>query len=192
MELVIRGRNLVVTEDVERYVQKKLGKLQRHLGNISETKVELSRELTRSRQHRMVVQVTLNANGTLLRAQERGPDLFMAIDSVADVMDRQVQRYKGRLYKGEQAKKSGRGASIRYPVQSGAEERVERSDTLDSGQVVRTKRFPMKPMTVEEAVTQMELLGHDFFLFYNSASGEFNVLYRRQDGHYGIIEPELL
>ena len=109
-------------------------------------------------------------------------------------MDRQIQRYKGRVYRSEQARKLGRVQT------TGADDATSSTDTDDGlgddlagglGKVVRTKRFPMTPMTVEDAITQMELLSHQFFLFYNMDSDRYNVAYQRHDGDYGIIEPEL-
>lgn len=179
MELVIKGKNMEISEAVKQYIDRKLGRLDRHLRTITEAEVAIAREMTKSRQHRYVVQVTLNSKGTLLRGEERGMDLFAAIDSVSDVLDRQIERYKGRLYH------KGRGTS---PLKA---ETSLAPETEQPGRVVKVKRFPVKPMDAEEAVEQMELLGHDFFLFFNSASGQFNVLYRRKGGDYGLIEPEL-
>ncbi|MDD5289557.1 MAG: HPF/RaiA family ribosome-associated protein, partial [Dehalococcoidales bacterium] len=114
-------------------------------------------------------------NGTLLRAEERAENLLVAIDKVVPVIDRQIERYKGKFNK-----KGKSGPSIKSSL----------NDESSPG-LVRTKRFMMKPMSVDDAIEQMELLGHDFFLFHNSATKEFNLLYRRKDGNYSIIEPEL-
>jgi len=179
MELVIKGKNTEISEQVRQYIDRKLGRLDRHLHTIAEAEVAIAREMTKSRQDRYVVQVTLSSKGSLIRGEERGVDIFAAIDSVSDVLDRQIERYKGRLYN------KGRGSSplkAELPLADEAEQR---------GRVVKVKRFMVKPMDAEEAVEQMELLGHDFFLFHNSASGQFNVLYRRKDGDYGLIEPEM-
>ncbi len=192
MELEIRGRNIEITEEVESYILKKMERLVRHLGNITEGKVELTKTPTRSQQDRIVAQVTLNVKGTLLRAQERGPTIPSAVDSIVDVMDRQIKRYKGKLYKGELSKKSGKGASIRYAETTSEEKGEPEEAPPGPGKVIRVKCFPMSPMTIDDAIAQMELLGHSFFLFLNSASKEYNVLYRRHDGDYGVIEPELL
>jgi len=178
MELVIKGKNTEISEQVRHYVERKIGKLDRHLPSIVEAEVVISRERSKAPHQRYVVQATLNSKGTLLRGEERGVDLFAAIDSVSGVLHRQIERYKGKLYY------KGRGTS---PL---------KGETLSPGtelpaRVVRVKRFVVKPMSPEEAVEQMELLGHDFFLFFNPASGKFNVLYRRKDGDYGLIEPEL-
>jgi len=179
MELVIKGKNTEISEKVRQYIDRKFSRLDRHLNTITEAEVAIATEMTKSRQDRYVVQVTLSSKGNLIRGEERGVDLFAAIDSVSDVLDRQIERYKGRLHN------KGRGSSplkAELPLTAEAEQR---------GRVVKVKRFTVKPMDAEEAVEQMELLGHDFFLFLNSASGQFNVLYRRNDGDYGLIEPEM-
>ena len=111
-----------------------------------------------------------------------------AVDAVVYATDNRIKRYRGRLYRSEQARKTGQGASIRIPPIESPE--TEESDDLSEGQLVRTKRFPMKPMTVEEAIEEMQNLGYSFYLFYNSTSGQFNVLYGRRSGGYGLIEPE--
>ena len=179
MELRVSGKHTEITDSVHSYVEKKLGKIGRHFPNLTEVEVEIGTESTRSRQHRYVVQMTVNSKGTLLRGEERAPDVFAAINKVAGVMDRQIQRYKGRLYE------KGKGFSpVResIPAESGESE---------PGRVVRTKRFQVKSMPPEEAAEQMEFLGHNFYFFLNSTTGEFNVLYRRRDGDYGLIEPEM-
>jgi len=180
MELQITGRNIDLSPAVRRYIERKLGKLNRHLPNIIESKVEISEEKTKSPQQRFVVQVTLDVSGTLLRGEERGEDQFTAIDKVAAVVNRQIEHYKGKLYE------KGRGSSF---ARSEFSEEVEVAQPPKK--VVKVKRFAVKPMSVDEAVAQMELLGHDFFLFFNADTEGINLLYRRKDGDYGLIEPEL-
>ena len=176
MDLIITGQNIEVLPTVKDYIGKKFGKLDRHFQNINNTKVELSEQQTKSQDQRYRVQVTMDAGGTLLRAEERAENLVVAIDKVVPVMDRQIEKYKGKLTR----KGNKNGPSIKSKL-----------DEEPSPGVVRTKRFAMKPMSVEDAITQMELLGHDFFLFYNSSTKEYNLLYLRKDGNYSLIEPEL-
>jgi len=193
LELVIIARNLEISEQTEAYVQKKLAPIQRRLRDVTEAKVEIRRESTRSARHQVVVQVTVSVSGTLLRAEERAPTVNAAIDVVARALDRQVLRYKGQRFASLRAKKSGRGASIRSTEVVTEESSTEAEEiTISSGKVVRVKRFSMKPLTVEEAAARMELLGHDFFFFLNVATNQYNVLYRRRDSDYTVIEPELL
>ena len=179
MELQITGKNIDLSSTVRRYIERKLGKLSRFLPNITESKVEIFEEKTKSPQQRFVVQVTIDSGGTLLRGEERAEDLFSAIDKVATIMGRQIEHYKGKLYD------KGRGSSL---ARSEFSEEIE---TQPPQRVVKVKRFAVKPMSVAEATDQMELLGHDFFLFFNDDTEKLNLLYRRKDGNYGLIEPEL-
>ena len=176
MEFHITGRNLEVSPEVREYLQKRLEKVFRRWPRLTQVHAELAQEATRSSLDRFVAQITLlTTRGTLLRGQVRAPDLFTAIDQVADVLKRQVERYKGRI-----VERKERAAGI-------APEEEEAPPTP----IVKVKRFPIKPMDPEEAVHQMELLGHDFFLFFNEATQQFNVVYRRRGGGYGVIEPEI-
>ncbi len=178
MELQITGKNIDLSSAVHRYIERKLGKLSRYLPNIIESKVEISEEKTKSPQQRFVVRVTIDSGGTLLCGEERGEDLFTAIDKVATIMNRQIEHYKGKLYD------KGRGSSFTRSKFS------EEAGTRPQRRVVKVKRFPVKPMSVAEATDEMELLGHDFFLFFNADTEKLNLLYRRKDGNYGLIEPE--
>ncbi len=194
MDLQIAGRNLELDPGTRDYVTRKLNRLERHLAGITTATVELVKENTRAQGHRVVAQVTLNIDGTVLRGEERGSNAKAAVDSAIAVMDRRIARYKGKAYRSEQAKRAGRDASLRTPPSPpDALEPSEDEEVLESGgKVVRVKRFPVKPMTLEDAAFQMELLGHDFFLFLNSETDEHSVLYRRHDGGYGLIQPEPL
>ena len=180
MELQITGKNVEISPAVRRYIERKLGKLNRHLPKIMEFKVEITEEKTKSPAQHFVVQATIDSNGTLLRSQERAENLFTAVDKVVEVMDRQIKRYKGKRYE------RGKGSSL-----TRAELSEEIQEEKPMSQVVKTKRFLVKPMTVAEAIEQMELLGHDFFLFFNADDEGLNLLYRRKGGNYGLIKPEL-
>jgi putative sigma-54 modulation protein len=183
MDLTIKGKNVEVTDRLRNYVEKKIGKLDRYLPSISEAWVELSTEAARAAQDRQVCQVTVRSNGTILRAEERSDDMFTSIDTVLDKMYRQIARYKGK----RKNRWRGTGSTVPEPLPLDLEEDVEE----EAAAIVRVKRFPITPMHTEEAVEQMELLGHDFFVFFNANQGEINVLYRRKDGDYGVIQPEL-
>ena len=191
MELVITARNLELNDSIESYIQKKFAPLGRRLQGIGEAKVEIHRQPTRSAQDTVVVQVTLSVNHTLLRAEERAPTVNAAVDVVAQALDRQVMRYKERHFASLKAKKSGAHPSIRTRE---AEEQPPAEEPelviAPSGTVVRVKRFAMKPLSVEEAASQMEFLGHEFFFFINAATNQYNVIYRRRDGDYTVITPE--
>ena len=187
MEINIKGKNLEVPEDVIARINQKIGRLSRHLNNISEAKVELSLEQTKRQEQRVAVQVTIVSNGTLLRAEERASDAVSAVDAVARTLDRQIERYKGRLY--ERGKTEPSAVTIRKPssLTGEAEEEIEPIN----GKVVRLKTFAMKPMSVDEAAEQMELLGHSFFFFLNQDTNQFNVVYKRTDGDYALIQPQM-
>ena len=192
MDIEIYARNIELNDQARKYIQRKFQRLERHLRPLSDAKLEVSRTSARSQADRVVAQVTLTASRSTLRGQERGPNLFAAIDAVVNVLDRQIERYKARAYQSERARKAGGASSV-----SGLEQAVvESSHARQEGEeppdirVVRTKRFPMKPTSVEDVIMEMELLSHDFFLFYNIDSKQDNVVYHRSDGDYGIIEPE--
>jgi putative sigma-54 modulation protein len=178
MQLIVQGKNVEVTDWLRQYVQKKVGKLGRRMPEITEARVELSVQNARHSGHRHVAQITLRSNGTILRAEERSADLQTSIDTVLDKMVRQIDRYKGRRSRGRT-----RGAP--------PEALIAEAPEAELGRIVRTKRFPVTAMTPDEAIDRMELLGHDFFVFYNADYGEMNVVYRRHDGNYGLLEPEI-
>lgn len=185
MQIVVKGKNVEVTEALRSYVEKKIGRLDRYLDHITECTVELAREMTKSAQARDVVQVTMLARGAILRAEERAGDMYAGIDTVFDTMHRQLVRYKERSQRGR-----GLGAGRAFVGESELAPE-EMTGEEEQPNIERVKRFAMKPMAAEEALGQMELLGHDFFVFFNMDRNAFNVLYRRQQGGYGLIEPIL-
>ena len=195
MELRILVRNMKMSGHSEDYIQKKLARLERHLRENADAKLELSRTSARSETDRFVAQMTINVRGATLRGQENGLTMFAAVDAVADVMDKQIKRYKGRVYRTAQARRSARNQAIREDVGAllediAADDEAQDEPIEELGKVVRVKRFPMKPMTVEDAIMEMELLDHDFFLFHNAETNRHSVVYRRADGDYGVIEPD--
>ena len=177
MDLKVTGKNIELTPELNQYIEKKLGKLNRHLPNILEAKMEIAGEKTRSPGQRYIAQITVNSSGTLLRSEERGDDLFNAIDKVAAVMKRRIERFKGKHY----VKKGGTS-----PRKVGGEAPISTGH-----KVVKFKQFAVRMMPAEEAIEQMELLSHDFFLFLNNETGQLNLLYRRKDKDYGLIIPKM-
>ena len=195
MELYLRAKNLELDDRARAFVDRKVNRTGRHLPNITTATVELSLESTRSQDARAVAQITLDINGAILRGEERGANVMAALNAVVDVMDQRVQRYKGRVYKSLQTRKTGKNASIRTPEPVATPEDDDSEETRiagGDGRLVRVKSFPIKPMTVDEAAFNMELLGHSFFLFFNSETNQHSVLYLRRDGDYGLILPEPL
>ena len=192
MQLSITGRNVEITEYTRGYVEKKMQRVLRHLPGLSEAHVELALESTKGAEQRNVAQVTLRAGGKILRGEERSADLFTAVDAVMDRVVRQADRFKGKRQ--TQRKRTN---GLRENVEAFEQEAVltaeaPTADEVEAYQpIVRTKRFQTAPMDPDEAIEQMELLGHNFFVFYNSQDGQVNVVYRRNDGTYGLLIPEV-
>jgi ribosomal subunit interface protein len=181
MELQITGTNLVIPPKAQRYIETKFSKLTKHLPDIIDIKVEVSEEGTKSPQHRYVVKATVNGGvgGALFHGEERAEDLLTAADKAMEVLTRQLEKRKGKL--------SDRGRGNR--LARGKFTQAEPGEPAKS--IVKTKSFVIEPMVREEAIESMEKLGHDFFLFNEEKSGELELLYRRKDGNYGIIRPQL-
>ena len=179
MQVIIQGRNVEVTDRLREYVESKVERLDRYLPAITEARVELSTEQTRSAEDRQVAQLTLHIKGVLLRSEERSADMFTAVDNVMDKIKRQIDRYK--------SKRRNRYRSTPAEIEPPAVE----DDESEQGSIVRTKRFRVTPMDPAEAIEQMELLGHSFFVFYNVDEGQINVVYVRRDGNYGLLQPEV-
>jgi putative sigma-54 modulation protein len=180
----IQGRNMDVSDRLEEYVSNKANKLDRYLKEIEETRIELSYvKSARSAADRQVAQITVRGKGFILRTEERADDIFAAFDTALDKMQRQVDRYKGK-------RNRGRGDGRSAAEVAGAMLELEEMEEEEPVMVVRRKKFGLVPMNEAEAVEQMLLLGHDnFFIFYNADANAINVLYRRRDGTYGLIEP---
>jgi len=178
MRLIIKAKNMKVSEPVREYVQKKIGTLDRYLPTIDKVRVELSLQKARSAQDHLVVQVTMHSNSTILRAEERSSDIFAAIDAVRDKLQRQIKRYKEKPMRVRSRSRASEPGALAPEEQA-------------APRIVRTKRFAVTPMDEEEAIDQMELLGHDFFIFFDVNTDSMNVVYRRRDGNYGLLQPEL-
>ena len=175
MKLNFTGRNIDVTEALKNITIKKLGRLEKFFKKELEASVNYSVE-----KNRKIIEVTINLPGTLLRAEESSDDMYASIDRAVDVLEGQIRKYKTKLQRRYQ-----NGETIRFENIPSIEQKMD-----DGPQIVRTKRFDMKPMDEEEAILQMELLGHNFFLFMNAETDTLGVLYKRRDGNYGLIEPE--
>lgn len=189
MQLLLQGKNFVISDRVRDYVEKKIGKLDRYLPDVEEARVEITQEKTKSAKDRNIVQITLKANGTILRAEERSDAIYPCIDAVANKIHRQIVRYKGkredRWHGGHKREAAEMMPALEQEVLDSIAEESER-------QIVRVKRFRVDPMSENEAVEQMELLGHNFFVFFNAELGRINVIYRRSDDNYGLIDPDVI
>ena len=187
MQLSITGKNIEINDVIRKHVEKKIGRLDRYLPNIMDGRVELTvDEGARAAEDRQIAQVTLRTKNVILRAEEASSDIFASIDAVFEKMQRQVDRYKGKRW--SKRAESGEAAASAIGEIAEAEEE-EASDEAPT--VARVKRFEMVPMDEAEAIEQMELLGHDFYVFFNVNQSQLNVLYRRRNGEYGLIQPEL-
>jgi putative sigma-54 modulation protein len=188
LQIVLKGKNVEITDGLRQYIEKRAGKLDRYLPNLSEVRIDLSVQKTRSSQDRQVAQMTVRSNGTILRAEERAEEMSVAIDAVIEKMHRQIARFKEKRVDRWQGQGVAR-SEAEVPALSAEviEDLAEEEERL----IVRVKRFFVSPMSEDEAIEQMELLGHDFFVFYNPNHGMMNVLYRRRDGNYGLLEPEV-
>lgn len=178
------ARNMRLTDNTREYVEKKAAKLERYLQEIDEVHIELSHAKTaRSATDRQVAQITLRGKKFILRTEERADDLHAAFDAALDKMQRQIDRYKGKHYRGR-----GDGRSAAEVVE------MEEMPVDETGEllplIARRKKFVVLPMNEDEAVEQMRLLGHDnFFVFFNAEQNSIQVLYKRRNGTYGLIEP---
>jgi putative sigma-54 modulation protein len=178
------ARNMRLTDNTRDYVEKKAAKLERYLQEIEEVRIELAYvKSARNALDRQVAQITVHGKGFILRSEERADDIHAAFDAALDKMQRQVDRYKGKHYRGR-----GDGRTVAEVV---AEEEMPMDETGELLPLIgRRKKFIVLPMTEDEAVEQMRLLGHDnFFIFFNAEQNAIQVLYRRRNGTYGLIEP---
>ncbi|MDY6847001.1 MAG: ribosome-associated translation inhibitor RaiA [Chloroflexota bacterium] len=185
VKIDIFTKNLELSDRLNDYVVNKVEKLEKFLDEVDECRVDLSYIKTaRNANDRHVAQLTLRGKGFILRSEERSDSMFSAVDAALDKMRRQIRRYKGKRDHGR-----GDGQTIAEAIDMGYPDEVKAEE---SPVIARRKRFMLVPMDELEAVEQMKLLGHeDFFVFYNANSSEFNVLYKRRDGTYGIIIPEI-
>lgn len=171
MNITIRGKNIELTNALKEYVEKRIGKLEKYLDNIEEATVTLTVE---KGSHK--VEVTMPVNGIILRGEEATGDMYSSVDLVFEKLEKQVDKYKAKFSKKQ--RNGGKGIT------------VETVPEIEPPKIMRSKRFAFKPMPVDEAVMQMNLLGHSFFVFSNAETDEVNVVYKRKDGNYGLIEPE--
>ena len=171
MNLVISGKNIDITEGLRSAVEDKIGKLERYFNAGTEVHVTLSTEKSRQK-----IEVTIPMKGSIIRAEQTSTDMYVAIDLVEEIIERQLRKYKNKL--------------IDKEAQLSKDFLEEDAYDDEEIEIIRTKKFAMKPMDPEEACVQMELLGHNFFVFRNGQTDEVNVVYKRKGNTYGLIEPE--
>lgn len=181
----LSGRNVDVTDAMRDYVEEKLSRLDRYHDQITDARVTLTVRDVRDSTRRNRVEVQLNVPNGIIRAEEHHADMYAAIDKASDVLERQLRKFKTRYMKQRYD-----GVPQPEPGPAEADVNAGMDDVSEfSPEIVRMKRFDVRPMSPEDAVTQMEALGHDFYVFRQMKSGVSAVVYRRKDGHYGLIEP---
>lgn len=174
MRFVITGRNIEVTDGLKAAVEEKLGKLDRFFSKETEVIVTLSVEKERQK-----IEVTIPVKGNIIRSEQVSNDMYVSIDLVEEIIERQLKKYKNKIIE----QKQNQAAFAQEYIEKDYEDEAE-------VKIIRTKKFGVKPMDPEEACVQMELLGHNFFVFYNSETDQINVVYKRKGNTYGLIEPE--
>jgi putative sigma-54 modulation protein len=180
VRLQVKGKNVEVSDSLKSYAQEKLGKLDKHLNAATRLELELAVERNPSIAENQIAEATVWTKGPILRARESSSDMRASIDQLVEKLERQARRYR------DKRRRHGRNQS------NGPELEARRvMPDEESPVIVKTKQFGVKPMTPEEAVLQLELIGHDFFVFQNAETDDVNVVYRRRDGNYGLIEPQV-
>lgn len=174
MDIKVFGKNLEVTDALREYAEKKVGKIAKFFAQPPTALVTFSIE-----RGIHVVDITISINGLLLRGEEKSTDMYSSVDGAVEKIERQIHKYKTKINR-----------KIREEYRIISPTPADTVEVTAEPKIVRTKRFAIKPMSAEEAVMQMELLGHDFFVFFNPELEEVNVVYKRKDGNYGLIEPE--
>ncbi|OQY48539.1 MAG: ribosomal subunit interface protein [Anaerolineaceae bacterium 4572_78] len=186
MSVTINIKNAQVPTQTRKQIEKKVKKFNRFLPDLDNIRVDISQEQTHSPKKRYVIQITAQAGRKILRAEERQYGLDVAIDNVVRKLHSQIARLKGKRKNRQQDHKT-----IRDEMPELTEEELAMLIEEDEREIVRVKQFPVTPMDTEEAIEQMELLSHSFFVFYNAEIGRMNVLYKRTDNHYGLLDPIL-
>ena len=182
MNFNIRGENIEVTPALRNYVEKKVGKLERYFDETPASPVHVNLQVINNQQ---IIEVTIPMPQLLLRAEETHTDMYAAIDLVVEKLERQIRKHKTKVNR-----KFRQEGSLKYMFTNEVGNGITIEEDDDELEIVRTKRFSLKPMDAEEAILQMDMIGHSFFVFSNAVSGETNVVYRRKDGRYGLIEPQ--
>ncbi len=178
MQITVKGKNMPVTDSLQQYAEKKVEKLGKHFQNLKQAQV-----ITSMQRGMHIVEISLEGDGITLRGEEHSSDMYASIDQVVDKLESQAKRFKGKL-----AGRVHPGAPPKEHIAAQPDDGVV--DEKGLPQIVRTKKFTLKPMPAEEAAMQMELLNHDFFIFHNTDTDNVSVIYKRHDGDYGLIEPE--
>jgi putative sigma-54 modulation protein len=187
MRYVIRGNNLQVTDALKEFVERKLSRLEKYFDSEADLEAHVVMSVIKD-EHK--VEVTIPYPGLLCRAEESSEDMYASVDLVVEKLERQIRKYKTRVNRKSRQDASFRNTRKENDYNRGTAASVVTDEEEMDLNVVRPKRFHLKPMDTEEAILQMDMLGHNFFVFTNAITNEVNVIYRRKDGKYGLIEPE--
>ncbi|MDP3012808.1 MAG: ribosome-associated translation inhibitor RaiA [Candidatus Subteraquimicrobiales bacterium] len=179
MQLIVKGKNIEVTQALRQYAEEKLSRVLRHFDQISHIEVEFIVAKNPGIANNQTVEVLLFTKKAVIKVQESSTDMYASIDKVVDKLDRQIKKYKGKLY------------TSKHKHLMGLSDLVQGSFLSDKPKIVKEKRFAIKPMFPDEAALQMELLGHSFFVFMNAETEKVSVVYKRKDNNYGLIEPNI-
>jgi putative sigma-54 modulation protein len=197
MHVVVTGRNIELTPALKDYLLDKLQRAQKHFDHPLDVQALLSVAKNPSIALNQTAEVTIKVNGSIIRGEESTENMYASIDLVANKIERQLRKFKTRYYHKsaklrEREKGVFRGEAVDVSAELDTDEEVRRELTFEEirPKIVRSKKFPLKPMLPEEACSQMDLLGHDFFMFINSETNHVNTVYHRRDKNYGLIEPE--
>lgn len=186
MNYTIRGENVEVTDAIRSYIEKKVGKLEKYFNQTPTSDVHVNLSVFNDEQR---IEITIPMTNLLLRADVRHNDLYAAVDLAVDKLERQIRKYKTKVNR--KFRQNGSPKHIFADLEYDAATAVAEPEELETDdlEIVRTKQFELKPMDSEEAILQMDMLGHTFFVFENAENGATNIVYRRNDGRYGLIEP---
>ena len=183
MDFKFKGRNIEITDALEDYAVKKLSKLEKFLDNVKGAQVFMAIE-----GERHTVEVTIPLNGMIIRGEETTNDMYTSLDLVEDKLEKQIEKYKTKLYRHNRG--AGLKKALAEEIRMQLDKESQEQESNDNFKIVRSKRFALKPMDEEEAIMQMNMLGHNFFVFFNAQSEEVNVVYKRKNGDFGLIEPD--
>lgn len=183
MPVIVKGKNIEVTEALRKYAEEKLNHVKKRFNEIIKTEIEFIVEKNPSIANNQTVEVTLFTKGPLFRAKESSTDMYASIDLVVEKLEKQIDKFKGKTYKSQS-----------HPAETNEVPTAEEASEEETGEeqgpsIVEVKQVPMKPMSPEEAIMQMQLLGQDFFVFTNAETEETNVVYRKKNNTFGLIEP---
>lgn len=193
MQVTVTGRNIELTNALKDYLKDKLGRAQKHFDHPLDVTALLSVAKNPSIPDNQTAEITIKVNGSIIRGQESTENMYASIDLVADKIERQLRKFKTRYYhKGNKIRETEIDEGMDVSSSPDNDEAVKKEIAFENikPRIVRSKKFPLKPMSPEEACSQMDLLGHDFFMFINSDTGHVNTVYHRRDKNYGLIEPK--